>query len=974
MKFELRAKCLDVASGGKNIVVLNVQDAKNMDVTALDRVATSVGEGKQVSALVDTTESFIQPGEIGLFAETAKALGAKAGGRICVEPTDKPASVEHIKAKIAGEVLTSDQMSEIVNDVMADRLSEIEATAFLVSSYIRGLNYDEILNLTRAIIASGTTLDLKQRPIMDKHCLPYDTPVPIRVDGQIRIARMGEVVDSQLAAATEKSVSADGAEFAPCSFVEALVFDKSDHVGFAPVTGVHKYKSPEKLYEITLQGNRRIQMTEDHSIFVLQNGKITNVAARDLTQEDFIIVPTKADIHSAEESINIFDAVDCDYGSMTVETSAGGGEVQVWQYKGRCIQNTVVLNEELMRLLGYYVSEGFTNSQGVFFNFGSHEHDLIIDTMECVRRVFGIEPTINRPHETAVRVCVYNKLLSKVFNEVFDCGQSALEKKIPHVVWTASDELKKEFVRTLIAGDGYVRRGYEAMYATSSKQLALELTYLLSLLGLSFSITEQKETEREFPAGVSKIQKAYSIYTQARELFGKREKANVSFINLLPISQAGDLDLSLIENYELRRSFRRQKYVTKEKARRLIEVFKSPDARRLINGDLGVLKVKKIQAVDAPSEYVYDFEVQGHALFAAGFGPMFIHNCLGGVPGNRTTMIIVPIVAAAGLTIPKTSSRSITSPAGTADTMSVLCRVDLTEEEITEIVNEANGCIAWGGAVNLAAADDKLIRLRHPLSLDPPGVMIASILAKKKAVGATHVLIDLPMGKGCKVVVKKQADALASDFILLGSKLGMEIECIVTPGYDPIGAAVGPALEAREVLRILNGEKVSAELTEKSLVMSGILLEMGGACKQDQGRLMAQKILESGRALEKMRQIIHLQGGNPNMKAEDVQIGTKTLDVTAREEGRIHYVNIHTISAIARAAGAPHDLGAGIYLYVEKGDKISKGDKLFTIFAESQRKLEAAREVVQAEYPIELEKIILGKYLSQKPHLYEFSG
>jgi AMP phosphorylase len=342
--------------------------------------------------------------------------------------------------------------------------------------------------------------------------------------------------------------------------------------------------------------------------------------------------------------------------------------------------------------------------------------------------------------------------------------------------------------------------------------------------------------------------------------------------------------------------------------------------------------------------------------------PIVDKHCAGGVPGNRTSMIIIPIIAAAGLTIPKTSSRAITSPSGTADSMEVLAPVCLTEHEIIDVVNKVNGCLVWGGAVNLAAADDKLIKIRHPLDLDPKGVLLASILAKKKAVGATHVLIDIPMGKGSKVQTKSEGDELASEFMDLGSRLGMEIECIITPGYDPVGSAIGPALEAREVMRILQGEKVSSELREKSLVMAGILLEMVGKAPRGSGRSLANKILGSGEALKKMREIIGAQGGDPKVKANEIAIGSNFVDVFAKEEGRIHFMNNKSISAIARAAGAPADKGAGIYLHVDKGDKIKKGQKLFTIYAESERKLTLAQEMAETFYPLEMDRIILEEY------------
>ncbi len=341
-------------------------------------------------------------------------------------------------------------------------------------------------------------------------------------------------------------------------------------------------------------------------------------------------------------------------------------------------------------------------------------------------------------------------------------------------------------------------------------------------------------------------------------------------------------------------------------------------------------------------------------------------HCIGGVPGNRTTMIIVPIIAAAGLTIPKTSSRSITSPAGTADTMEVLSPVSHEKEEIERIVEKTNGCMVWGGAINLAAADDKLIRVRHPLSIDPKGVLLGSILAKKKAAGASIVLIDIPIGKGAKLRDKEDAEELSEDFMRLGTRLNMGVKCIVTPGYDPVGSAIGPALEAREVLRILEGQDVSRDLKDKSIKMAGILLETSGKAKRGQGVHMAKEILESGKAEEKMREIIKEQGGNPDIEPGDIEIGEHSKEIHAEESGRIQYLNTDLLSETGKLAGAPKDKKAGIYLEVEKGDKIEEGDKIMTIYSSSQRKLDSAVEFYENNKPIEMHETVLEEYSTEK--------
>jgi AMP phosphorylase len=338
-------------------------------------------------------------------------------------------------------------------------------------------------------------------------------------------------------------------------------------------------------------------------------------------------------------------------------------------------------------------------------------------------------------------------------------------------------------------------------------------------------------------------------------------------------------------------------------------------------------------------------------------------HCIGGVPGNRTTMLIVPVIAAAGLMIPKTSSRAITSPAGTADTMEVLAPVELSTGEIVKVVNKANGCIVWGGAVNLAAADDKLIRIRHPLRLDPSGMMLASILAKKKAVDATDVLVDIPVGLGAKIERRDMAEKLAEQFRELGNSMGMNVDCIVTDGDHPVGNAVGPALEAREALKALAGENVSPELTRKSLEMAGIMLELGGKAPRGNGFDTAKSILDSGKAMKKMKQIIGLQGGDPKIKPDDITVGPKTMVVESDQVGRIVHMDNKGIAAVARGAGAPKTGGAGLYLHVEEGDKIKKGQPLFTLYARSENKLDQALETYRELQPLQTGKIILEKYM-----------
>ncbi|HEQ79006.1 MAG TPA: thymidine phosphorylase [Euryarchaeota archaeon] len=238
-------------------------------------------------------------------------------------------------------------------------------------------------------------------------------------------------------------------------------------------------------------------------------------------------------------------------------------------------------------------------------------------------------------------------------------------------------------------------------------------------------------------------------------------------------------------------------------------------------------------------------------------GPIFDFHSVGGSPGNKVTLIVVPIIMAAGLIIPKTSSRAISSACGTADILETICNVTLSTEEIKSITQKIGGTIAWGGGVELAPADDLIIHVEYPLGIDPYGQLLASVMAKKKAVGANYMLLDIPMGPGTKVPDEKLARRYARDFIELGEMLGIKVECAITYGGQPVGHGIGPAIEAREALAILEGSTTPNSVVMKSTHLAGIILEMAGLTNR--GQEMAMDILRSGKALEKFRLILKHQ-------------------------------------------------------------------------------------------------------------------
>ena len=305
-------------------------------------------------------------------------------------------------------------------------------------------------------------------------------------------------------------------------------------------------------------------------------------------------------------------------------------------------------------------------------------------------------------------------------------------------------------------------------------------------------------------------------------------------------------------------------------------------------------------------------------------------HCIGGIPGNRTSMVVVPIVAAHGLMIPKTSSRAITSPAGTADTMEVLARVDLGVDDMREVVNACHGCLVWGGHVNLSPADDILISVERPLSLDTREQMVASIMSKKLAAGSTHLLLDLPVGPAAKLTSALEAMRLRKLFEFVGDHFGIAVEVITTDGRQPIGNGIGPVLEAQDVMAVLsNDPSAPNDLREKSLRLAAHLLEYDPDLRGGTGYARAKALLESGAALKQMEKIIEAQG--PSQVRAD--LGPLTADVLAPHDGVVTAIDNLRLARLARTAGAPIDKGAGIKVFKKIGDRVDAGEPLYRVYA-----------------------------------------
>jgi thymidine phosphorylase len=313
--------------------------------------------------------------------------------------------------------------------------------------------------------------------------------------------------------------------------------------------------------------------------------------------------------------------------------------------------------------------------------------------------------------------------------------------------------------------------------------------------------------------------------------------------------------------------------------------------------------------------------------------PVVDKHSIGGIPGNRTSMLIVPIVAAHGMLMPKTSSRAITSPAGTADTMECLARVELSFERMEEIVREQRGCLAWGGTADLSPADDALIAVERPLSLDSPGQMVASILSKKIAAGSTHLVLDLPLGPSAKVRSMPQAQRLRKLFEYVAERLQLTIDVVITDGSQPVGHGIGPTLEARDVLRVLRGDpRAPADLREKSLRLAGRVLEFDADVRGGEGYALARDILDSGRALGKMNAIIEAQGRRA-FDSERPALAPHRFEVTADRDGIVSAIDNERLVRLARLTGAPRVSGAGVDLCHKLGAVVRRGEPLYRVYA-----------------------------------------
>jgi thymidine phosphorylase len=294
--------------------------------------------------------------------------------------------------------------------------------------------------------------------------------------------------------------------------------------------------------------------------------------------------------------------------------------------------------------------------------------------------------------------------------------------------------------------------------------------------------------------------------------------------------------------------------------------------------------------------------------------------------------------------MPKTSSRAITSPAGTADTMETLAPVDLDVQAIRRVVDRESGCIVWGGAVRLSPADDILIRIERALELDSEGQLVASVLSKKIAAGSSHLVLDVAVGPTAKVRSAEAAEALSARLATVADAFGVRTRIVLTDGTQPVGRGIGPALEAHDVLAVLRQSTGAPnDLRHRACVLAGALLELAGHAGPGEGETLAERTVADGRAWAKFQRICEAQGG---MRVPPIAQQRRPL--LAARSGRIDAMNNRKLAKLAKLAGAPDTKSAGLEMQVRLGDVVQAGAPLCTVHADTRGELEYAFDYAAA--------------------------
>jgi len=344
----------------------------------------------------------------------------------------------------------------------------------------------------------------------------------------------------------------------------------------------------------------------------------------------------------------------------------------------------------------------------------------------------------------------------------------------------------------------------------------------------------------------------------------------------------------------------------------------------------------------------------------------------GGV-GDKTTLVVAPLAAACGLKMAKMSGRGLGHTGGTLDKLEAIpnFRIAFSPRDFFRQVEEISLAVA-GQTANIAPADKKLYALRDVTgTVEAVGLIASSIMSKKLASGATHILLDVKVGDGAFMKDLDSARELAKAMVAIGNRNGRVTAALLTDMDQPLGSAVGNALEVIEAIETLKG-RGPKDLEELSLrIVSELLLMTGLENSEEEASARAKRALEDGSALNKFRQMIEYQGGDARV-IEDYSLlpaAKITIEVRANSEGHVRNVRALAIGNAAMLLGAGRvtkedeiDLAVGIKVHAKVGDRIKKGDLLATVHG-NEKNLEEAVDMVRSAFEISDQKIVPNKLI-----------
>lgn len=332
----------------------------------------------------------------------------------------------------------------------------------------------------------------------------------------------------------------------------------------------------------------------------------------------------------------------------------------------------------------------------------------------------------------------------------------------------------------------------------------------------------------------------------------------------------------------------------------------------------------------------------------------------GGV-GDKTTFIVGPVAAACGVPIAKMSGRGLGFTGGTVDKMESIpgLRTTLAEKEFMDLVNK-NGISVIGQTGSIAPADKKIYALRDVTgTVENLSLITSSIMSKKLASGSDAIVLDVKCGDGAFMETLEDAEKLGSLMVEIGNADGKKTVAVITDMEQPLGRAVGNSLEVMEAIDTLKG-KGPEDITQLSLTLAGMMVFVGGKAENpEHGRRMAEKSLQSGKALEKMRLFIEGQGGDPAI-IDDYSIFPQhrfAVEVKSQEAGFVQKLRAKQVGLASRHAGAGRatkedsiDMAAGLYLNKKTGDRAEKGETLAVVYGNDESKVQAGAKELMAAY------------------------